>query len=235
MATLEIVNQKIKDYQIVVILIVLYLWYSITVNQKAIRKLNGESMNNGYNAYASRLPTIVDSGLTTNSVAVWGNDVNGESCPTAEQANAYLATADGKYYSNTNDSFMGNPEPPVFWPIGNVQKTRDTRAANQGGHNMNYSNGNGSNGSLQYYSVQQPVLDSNGNPAFIRNRDGTSTGRPDMKTVYMPCKPGEQVVNNVCVMPSAETFNGSAGGNWINQSGLVDSFTSDADLMSGAY
>lgn len=78
------------------------------------------------NPYASRLETVTDNGLTSSSVISWGN-VGGRTCPTLDEANAYLA-------NDETSPFLGGPEPPVFYDIGDIQTDRALRSA--GGYNV---------------------------------------------------------------------------------------------------
>ena len=225
--TYESLNQTVKDYSIVMGLLVLYLLYAVHSNSQSIKQLHGESFTN---PYASRLPTVVDSGLTTNQVLEWGNQINGESCPTLSQADAYLDTAAGKYYGNTdNDTFMSGYEPPVFWPIGNVQKQRDTRIIRHNNNNnsqVNYSNNAPNNTGFQYISSNVPYnrLNSNGQPVL------NSNGNPltDSQTMYTRCAPGETAVDNVCVASTESMSNGS----WQANSGRRELFNPE-DLVYG--
>jgi hypothetical protein len=240
--TFESVNQKVKEYQFVVALFVVYLLYAVYYNAQAISGLHGEAMT--LNPYATRLPTIVDSGLTTNQVLEWGNQVNGNNCPTPDQADAYLASTAGIYYGNTegqmqnnDESFMSGYEPPIFWPIGNVQKVRDSRIVQSApnrkhswnnNQNVNYNN-NANNTGFQYTTSNVPMYDTNGNggkiPRYMMNGNGqqmmnnNGNPMPETQQMYTRCAPGENVVDNVCVENYASNPNG-----WQSNNGRKELF-----------
>jgi hypothetical protein len=237
--TLESINQKVKEYQFVVALFVVYLLYAVYFNSQAIKGLHGEAMT--LNPYATRLPTIVDSGLTTNQVLEWGNQVNGNNCPTPEQADAYLSSTAGSYYGNTegqmhnNDSFMSGYEPPVFWPIGNVQKVRDSRVVQNApnrkhswnnNQNVNHNNNAPNNTGFQYTTSNVPAFYENGTPKYMMNNNGqqmlnnNGNPMPEVQEMYSRCAPGENVVDNVCVESYAANPN-----SWQSNSGRKEMYS----------
>jgi hypothetical protein len=236
--TYESINQKVKDYQFVVALFVIYLMYAVYFNSRAINKLHGEAF--GLNPYGARQPTIVDSGLTTNQVLEWGNPVSGSNCPTMEQANAYLATADGMYYANmngqSNEGFMSGYEQPSFFPIGNVQKVRDSRVIQNApnskhswnSNNVNYNN-NANNTGFKYITSNVPAFYENGTPKYMMNNNGqqmmnnNGNPMPEVQQMYTRCAPGENVVDNVCV-------EGYTNGPWPEQNGRKELYTDGGSL-----
>ena len=130
------VDGYIREFQhrwTITIVLFLILFYYVYDIYQVVNKNHSETMTN--NPWAARIPTVVDSGLTNTNVLTWGNYVGGAKCPTVEEANAYLATTGMDYYSDGNyehkQSFLGTREAPVFYDIGDVRKTRDTRARNQ--------------------------------------------------------------------------------------------------------
>ena len=204
------------------VVIVIIIWQMVSQQSSIARlsKLHAEPFSN--NPYAARLPTIVDSGITSNTVLGWGNAAGGRECPSMEEANSYLATPGMDYYSN----FLGGPEPPVFYNIGDVQKTRDTRDRSQGGLDGSVSKyGNG----VSYEARQVPYTDSQGNSM--------------VRTEYVPCRSARYVINSdgKCALPAgmteAATFhniNEAATFHNINESYLGKKFQTDSDLM-GRY
>jgi len=101
-------------FMAVVIVVLVWATYNHCTRICRLEKFHKEGL---CNPYAARPQTIVDSGLTSNTSIGWGNKI-GE-C--------------GKYAHCPEDpretsSFMGGYEPPVFWPIGQVEETRSSRA-----------------------------------------------------------------------------------------------------------
>jgi hypothetical protein len=161
------------------------------------------------NPYATRLPTIVDSGLTNTNALNWGNDVNNTVCPTKSQAESYLAKSGNDYYSDADyqQAFLGHTEAPVFYDMGDVRKTRDTRNRNKGAVLS-------SQNQVSYI----PALDINGNQVFDVN------GMPK----WQVCPTGMINVNNTC-QPNSEGMEGGWGSD--TRSRAIDSFVSDEDLL----
>jgi hypothetical protein len=123
-------EQYIRDFRhhltFIVVVVLLLAYQVFFVHRKHLKKLD---IAHGSESYISvpRLPTIVDSGLTSNKAVVWGNMAGSDECPTMSEAKEYLSQQGMDYYSN----FLGGHEPPVYYPIGDVQKTRDTRHKSQ--------------------------------------------------------------------------------------------------------
>jgi hypothetical protein len=164
-------------WTVLVILLILqfFLLISATGVATSIRVKQGFTSN----PYASRLPTVVDSGLTNTNVLNWGNGLNASVCPSKAQADAYLAKSGNDYYSDADydkQGFLGHIEAPVFYDIGDVRKTRDTRARN----------------TAPVVTVDQvsyiPVNDANGNQVVDAN------GMP----TWQVCPSGMRNVNNTC-------------------------------------
>lgn len=110
----------------VVALIVLVLCYFVWIHHGIIEKIEKDHKAGSHyaegmigNSYASRPTTIVDSGLTSNKAMAWGNKVGqglyNSECSATERAAGKIS------------GFTGGYEPPVFWPIGDVETTRGSR------------------------------------------------------------------------------------------------------------
>ena len=142
---------------------------------------NSESFTN---TYASRLPTIIDSGLTTTSYGIWGND-SGQS---------------KSGFTGGQSAFLGGSEPPVFYDIGDVESVRGTRSA--GGYTYDDGNVTGSdrvnwNAQDQYGQLYFPEVTPDGSTRYIsrgtfceRNPSNsvciTSKGLMDADSGYKP-------------------------------------------------
>lgn len=218
------VDGYIREFQhrwtITVILFLILFYYMYDVYQ-VVNKNHGEAMTVN-NPYAARPPTIVDNGLTNSNVLTWGNDIGGETCPSKDQALAYLSIKDMDYYSDGNyekQSFLGGREPPVFYDIGDVRKTRDTRARNQSKVGID------AGGNYQQTSYI-PKLDSNG----VQLRD--ANGMP----MWDICPAGFINIGDTCQPKPivAETMN---GGNWMTPNAMspIEGYTTDDALINRAY
>lgn len=218
------IDGYIRDFQhrwTITVVLFFILFYYIHDIYKIIHKNHGETMV--INPYAARPPTIVDSGLTNSNVLTWGNDIGGETCPNMSQAKQYLAMKGMDYYSDMDyekQNFLGHAEPPVFYDIGDVRKTRDTRAGNQS--NVGISAAGDNAPQVSYI----PDLDADG----VQKRD--VNGMP----LWKICPTGFINVGDTCQPKPvvAETMHG----NWMTpnpMSKLNEGYTSDFDLISRSY
>lgn len=217
------VDGYIRDFQhrwTITVVLFLIIFYYIHDIYKIINKNHGEAMVN--NPYASRLPTIVDSGLTNSNVLTWGNDINGQRCPSMSQAKQYLAMKGMDYYSDMDyerQNFLGSHEPPVFYDIGDVRKTRDTRDRSQSAVGISAA---GDNAPQVSYI---PILDEEG----VQKRD--EKGMPMWKI----CPTGFININDTCQPKPviAETMNGS----WMTQNPMspIEGYVSDYQLIDQSY
>jgi hypothetical protein len=219
MATVETTIKEFNYKFTVITIILLVLMYQVMVNTNKISLEHGtvaqiasvlKNSEPMTNSYAARLPTVVDSGLTNTNVLNWGNGLNASVCPNKEQADAYLAKSGNDYYSDADygkQGFLGHIESPVFYDIGDVRKTRDTRAKN----------------SVPVVTVDNvsyiPVNDANGNQVVDSN------GMPK----WQACPAGMRNVNNTC-QPMQEGMD-SWGGD--NRSSAIEGFgMNDEDLIN---
>lgn len=111
----------IRDFQhsmTIIVAVLLILAYQVFYNQRnQIQQLQTHHKTESYscdsginNSYASRQAIIAEGAFGTTHAQVWGNDP-GYTMPSSKQS-----------------SFLGGPEPPVFYDIGDVQSVRGTRA-----------------------------------------------------------------------------------------------------------
>jgi hypothetical protein len=187
----ETISNFSYKWTVLVILMILQFFLLMTGANIASASLSKQGFTS--NPYASRLPTVVDSGLTNTNVLNWGNGLNASVCPSKAQADAYLAKSGNDYYSDADygkQGFLGHIEAPVFYDIGDVRKTRDTRARN----------------TAPVVTVDQvsyiPVNDANGNQVVDSN------GMP----TWQVCPSGMRNVNNTC-QPMQEGMEAWGGDN----------------------
>jgi hypothetical protein len=176
MITLQLLDENIKSMGghllgIVLSILVLMVWvFYVQRNQlKILEKHHGvvETMSSDdsfYNPYATRNPTITQGGLGTNMAQVWGNSPS----------------------RNRSSNFLGSPEPPVFYDIGDVSAVRKTR------------NKAAAAGDDVTMPMRRVVYENTG--------EVDSDGKAIKKLVFKDCDPGQIVYNNNCVTPESATF-----------------------------
>jgi hypothetical protein len=167
-------------FLVLVVLVLLYQVFYVQRNQlKALSSHHKEAFSRlqcdgtgVFNPYATRNQTIVDNGLTNSNVLLWGN----------EPGSLMKTTLD-----NSNSStFLGSPEPPVFYDIGDVREVRKTRHKSQSNTGISADPSGGLQFSYTYKKV--PVVDDQGNVTE--------------KLEYIRCPSSKHIVkDNVCIMP----------------------------------
>ena len=170
-------------FLVVVSLVLLYQVFYVQRNQlKALEVHHKESFSRlpcdgtgVFNPYATRNETITDSGLTNSNALVWGNEPG-----------SLMKTTLGDSNSST---FLGGPEPPVFYDIGDVREVRKTRTKASAG---DFQNEDGYNKKVQRVASLVDAVDENGNKY--------------KKLVYTDCLPGQIVYKNKCVTPESARF-----------------------------
>ena len=170
-------------FLVLVTLVLLYQVFYVQRNQLKTLSSNHKEAMQTLNPYASRLPTVVDSGLTSDTIIGWGNPAQRTTeCPDINEAKAYLALQGMDYYS----TFLGGHEPPVFYDIGDVQKTRDTRHRSQSKTGISADPSGGPQFSYIYRKV--PVTDEQGNVTE--------------KVEYIRCPSSKHIEkDNKCILP----------------------------------
>jgi hypothetical protein len=112
-------------------------------------------------------------------------------------------------------------EPPVFWPIGDVQAVRNTR--NTGGFKTIVVTDEDGN-------QRQVLADSDGN--IVQNEDGSPYARSYIvskydkdgnPSAYTACSSGQVSLNNICTSPKVDGFGGSDA-DLLNMSQRGESF-----------
>ena len=111
-------EKYIRDFQYsstIIVAVLLVISYQVFyTHSDQIKNLQSYHKSEAFtNTYAARLPVLTDSNLTTTSYGVWGNDI-GQS---------------KSGFTGGQSAFLGGPEPPVFYDIGDVQSVRGTRSA----------------------------------------------------------------------------------------------------------